>query len=108
VFLSQVFVRFKQRFIERRQSIREQVQLQASIELGNGSPPMICIVTDASEGGARIKVSSPAELPKDFWLVLTKDRMKRRQCRMVWRSKSQVGVKYLGDIHTDFFPPVPK
>jgi PilZ domain len=108
VFSSQAFARFKRPFIERRRSVREQVQFQALIEFGGGSRPLNCTVMDVSEGGARIKVASPAQLPKDFWLVLTKDRMKRRQCQMVWHSKSQIGVKYLGDVHTDFFPPVLK
>ena len=108
MFLSQAFARFKRPFVERRQSVREQVQFQALIEFGGGSRPLNCTVMDVSEGGARIKVASPAQLPKDFWLVLTKDRMKRRQCQMVWHSKSQIGIKYLGDVHTDFFPPVLK
>jgi PilZ domain len=108
VLLSQAFARFKRPFVERRHSVRERVQFQALIDIGGGSHPLNCTVMDVSEGGARIKVSSPAKLPNDFWLVITKDRMKRRQCQIVWRSKSQIGVKYLGDVHTDFFPPVLK
>ena len=50
-------------------------------------------------------VPSQDELPKEFWLVLTNERTTRRHCRMVWRSDTQVGVAYLGEIHYDFFPP---
>ena len=103
--LFQVFARFKPTFIERRRSIREQVQFPAWIDVGDGSQLRSCAVIDVSESGARIMVSSPALLPKEFWLVLTKDGMRRRQCRMVWYTDAQVGVKYLGAIQSDFFRP---
>jgi hypothetical protein len=105
VSLFQAFTRFKQTFIERRRSIREHVEFPAWIDIGDGSQPRSCTVLDVSEDGARIMVSSPAELPKEFWLLLTKDRSRRRHCRRAWRSDNQVGVRYLGAIHFDFFPP---
>jgi hypothetical protein len=103
--LFQAIARFKRPFIELRQSIRELVQFPAWIDIGDGSRLRCCEVLDVSEGGARIMVPSQDELPKEFWLVLTKDRTRRRHCRMVWRSDTQVGVAYLGDVHYDFFPP---
>ena len=103
--LFEAFARFKRTFIEQRQSIREQVKFPAWIDFGDGSQPRDCTVLDVSEDGARIIVSSPAELPKEFWLVLSADRMRRRQCRIVWSSDTQVGVRYLGAIQYDFFPP---
>jgi PilZ domain len=103
--LFQVFARFKQSIIERRRSIREQVQFPAWIDIGDGSQPCRCNVLDVSEGGARIMVSAQHDLPKQFWLVLTEDRTKRRHCRLAWRSGAQVGVAYLGAIQHDFFPP---
>jgi hypothetical protein len=106
MLLFQAFAHLKRSFIERRRSIREHVQFPAWIDIGDGSQPRSCDVLDVSEGGARIMVSSPNELPKEFWLVLAKDRTRRRYCRMVWQSDTQVGVAYLGDIQYDFFPPI--
>ena len=63
--------------------MRERVQFQAWLDVGDGSQPHNCTILDVSEGGARISASSPAELPKEFWLILSKDRKKRGQCRMV-------------------------
>lgn len=103
--LLQAIKRVKQTFIEQRRSIREDVQFPAWIDIADGSQPRNCTVLDVSEGGARIMLSSPTELPKDFWLVLTKDRTRRRYCRLVWRSDTQIGVAYLGPIQSDFFPP---
>ena len=105
VSLFQAFARFRRTFIERRRSIREHVQFPAWIDIGDGLQPRSCTVLDVSEHGARIILSSAAQLPEEFWLILTKDRTKRRYCRMVWRSDTQVGVTYLGAIQSDFFPP---
>jgi PilZ domain len=105
VSLFQAFARFKQTFIEQRRSIREYVDFPAWIDVGDGSQPRKCTVVDVSEDGARVMAAFPAKLPKEFWLLLSKDRTRRRRCRMVWRSDTQVGIQYLGDIESDFFPP---
>jgi hypothetical protein len=105
VSLFQAFARFKQTFIEQRRSIREHVDFPAWIDIGDNSQPRNCTVLDVSEDGARIMASYLAELPKEFWLVLSKDRTRRRHCQIVWRSDTQAGLKYLGPIQHDFFPP---
>jgi PilZ domain len=105
VSLFQVLARFKPSFIERRRSLREQVQFPAWIDVGDGSQPRSCAVVDVSESGARLMISFPALLPREFWLFLTKDGLRRRKCRMVWYTDTQVGVKYLGAIQSDFFQP---
>jgi hypothetical protein len=105
VSLLQAFAQFKRTFVELRRSMREPVQFPAWIDIGDGSQPHDCTVLDVSDGGARILLLSPAELPKEFWLVLTKDRTRRRHCRVVWRANTQAGVEYLGPIHYDFVPP---
>ena len=103
--LFQAFAHFKRTFAERRKSLREHVQFPAWIDVGDGSRLRSCTVLDVSEEGARIMMSFPAELPKEFWLVLTYDRTKRRHCRRAWRSATQIGVQYLGPLQSDFFPP---
>ena len=105
VSLFHAFARFKRTFIEQRQSIREQVQFPAWIDFGDGSQPRDCTVLDVSEDGARIMVSSPVKLPKEFWLVLSKDRTRRRHCQMVWHSDTEVGLKYLEAIQYEVFQP---
>jgi hypothetical protein len=42
-------------------------------------------------------VEAPADLPKEFYLVLTKSGTRRR-CRLVWSSEQEIGVFYLGPI----------
>jgi PilZ domain len=103
--LFQAFARFKQSYIERRQSLRENVQFPAWIDVGDGSQLCSCSVVDVSEGGARIVTPYSAEVPKEFWLVFSKDRTRRRYCRRAWRSTTEIGVEYLGPLQSDFFPP---
>jgi hypothetical protein len=105
VFLLEAFARLKRTFVERRRSVRECVHFPAWIDVGDGSQPRHCDVLNVSEGGARIMVSSQDKLPTEFWLAVSKDRTRRRYCRMVWRSDTQIGLAYLGAIQYDFFPP---
>jgi len=91
-------------FIERRRSLRDQVQYSAWIEIGNGSLPRHCVVLDVSEEGARIMLASAATLPQEFSLVFTKYGRICRRCRMVWRSGVEVGVEYLGPLECEDAP----
>jgi hypothetical protein len=95
--LLQSIMDFKQTFIEQRRSPRENVQFPAWIDIGNGAALRDCTVLDVSEDGARIMVASPAELPKEFYLVLSKHGTRRRG-RLAWRSGEEVGVSYLGPL----------
>ena len=95
--LLQTIARVEQTVIEQRRSIRENVQFPAWIDVGNGAALRDCTVLDVSEDGARVTVASPAQLPKEFYLVLSKHRTRRR-CRLVWRSDEEVGLSYLGPL----------
>lgn len=103
--LFQAFARFKSNFVERRRSLRVQVQIPAWIDCGDGSQPRNATIVDLSDDGARITVASTADLPKKFWVALAKDKTKRRYCRVVFRSETQVGVQFLSANQSDFFAP---
>lgn len=96
MMLLQAIMWVRQSFIEKRRSMREHVHFPAWTETGDSSRRPECTVLDLSEGGARIMMSSPTGLPKEFWLVFSKDGTRRRRCRTVWRSGTEVGVIYLG------------
>lgn len=105
VSLFQAFTRFKRSFTERRRSVRVAVQLPAWIDIGDGSQLLDATVLDISEDGARIMTSSSIQLPKKFWLVLNKDKTKRRFCRTVFRSGTQAGLQFLSANQSDLAPP---
>ena len=54
-----------------------------------------CTVWDESETGARIIVDAPESIPDIFHIYMTLDFSSRRRCRVVWRSKTQIGVEFL-------------
>jgi hypothetical protein len=93
--LLQTLTRVRQAFVERRQAMRHDTRCQAWIEFDSDAPPRQCTIVDVSEGGARIEVSTPGDLPEDFSLVLMEDAAHIRRCRIVWRTDAEIGVRYL-------------
>ena len=45
--------------------------------------------------GARLLVDASETIPDIFHIYMTLDVSSRRRCRVVWRSKTQVGVEFL-------------
>jgi hypothetical protein len=98
--LLQAIMRFGQTFIEQRRSRREPVYFPAWIASDADLQWHPCTVLDVSDGGARIMLSSRTRVPKEFWLVLTRDGTRRRRCEIAWRSDDQIGVSYLGPLQS--------
>jgi hypothetical protein len=53
-----------------------------------------CIILDISEGGARLEVTRPVDLPDVFVLTLSRNAEVSRQCQVRWRSKTEIGVQF--------------
>lgn len=51
-----------------------------------------CVISDVSEGGARLEFSRPMLLPRQLVLVAVGERSRR--ARLVWRRGSQMGVAF--------------
>jgi PilZ domain len=54
-----------------------------------------CLLADLSAVGARLIVQSPADLPDEFSLILSRDGQLRRKCTVDWRSEKAVGVRFI-------------
>ena len=54
-----------------------------------------CTVWDESTTGARLVVDTPQTVPDTFHIYMTLDFSSRRACKVVWRSKTQIGVEFL-------------
>jgi hypothetical protein len=74
---------------------RHPLRYGAWVALGNDAPAKACTVADVSETGARLELESPGELPKEFWLLLSRDGKVRRRCEVVWQTGGQVGARYM-------------
>ena len=82
---------------ERRKQPRTTAIATAWIDAGYGQPPLVCVLWDISEGGARLALAAPDKLPEQFSLLaLRGDRIGVR-CRVIWRSPEQVGLQFLED-----------
>lgn len=78
---------------ERRRAKRRIINRVAQYYAGLGSLPRTCMITDISEGGARLYAET--DLPQTFTLtVCAEDGEARRECRVVWRLGGEVGVAF--------------
>jgi len=59
-----------------------------------------CALSDISNTGARIDVDNSERVPNEFALWLASNGSARRHCRVVWRTATQVGVRFQGRLVT--------
>ena len=82
---------------ERRRKKRYSVNLVARVVQTDGAERGLCVVTDISETGARIKTNEALNLPDKFVLVLSSGRQLRRHCTVDWRNELELGVEFVID-----------
>ncbi|CAN5222994.1 hypothetical protein BH10PSE7_BH10PSE7_05050 [soil metagenome] len=82
---------------ERRADKRHQVLKKAVIIFNEKSSTMNCVVSDLSNGGARLIVPFAAELPSIFTLWLVAENV-IVEVERVRRAPNDIGVKFIGDL----------
>ena len=80
---------------DRRSSPRKTVVQTAWLNLGGDIPPIICVLWDISETGARLVIPSPESLPDQIYLLMARDERPGRPCRVMWRKGTDVGLEFL-------------
>ena len=81
---------------DKRKSRRRPLRRTAEVLLAADQPPMLCVIWDMSETGARIAVSRPLlNLPSRFTLALDREHKVQRRCEVVWTDARHVGVKFV-------------
>jgi hypothetical protein len=84
--------------VQRRKSQRRPVSLSGLVMAERGGPLLCqCTMVDVSEGGARLKVEHPTQIPDLFTLVLSRGARTSRRCQVRWRSATEVGVQFIRD-----------
>jgi hypothetical protein len=81
---------------KRRLTRRTYLDRQAWVSLSGERSPVECMVADISETGAKIVVTLNIEIPQEFDLLLTPDGAVRRRCGVVWQSRDQIGLTFIG------------
>nr|WP_236843328.1 PilZ domain-containing protein [Bradyrhizobium icense] len=79
-------------FVDRRKSERRSCHGAAKIQLGLGSLPRDCTITDISDGGVRI-IAENLDEPAEFTLILSTGRP--RLCRLAWRIGCEFGAQFI-------------
>lgn len=80
---------------ERRKNPRHTVIATAWIRLKDNPLPFVCVLWDVSEGGARLAVAKPEAVSDELNLVLDRDDTRGTVCRVIWRSKEQIGLQFV-------------
>lgn len=78
---------------EKRKMPRQSGRLQQAQIITPAREPFTCRVSDLSETGARLSLHDSAALPDFFTLRLAAPE-RERECRVVWRSRNLIGVKF--------------
>lgn len=78
-----------------RRHKRKTFDAVACITASDGSAPIRCEIADISDGGARLRVARPETVPNLFVLWLSTNGSVRRKCRAQWRSRDELGAKFL-------------
>jgi len=81
-------------FGEKRQSKRYSINRVAKFVTESGTLPRDCIITNISEGGARL-FSEAANIPEQFRLLIDGDTPIREECRVIWRLGGEIGVEFV-------------
>jgi len=80
--------------VERRKWPRHQVIKTAWMRTKHDPLPSVCVLWDVSEGGARLAVARPEAVPDDLTIALDRDDRIGTACRVVWRSREQIGLEF--------------
>jgi hypothetical protein len=78
---------------EMRKKPRRSFHYNARI-LKDKDTQIVCAIADISHNGARLTLDSDIELPADFVLLLTRNGVAQRHCRVIWRDGLTVGVTF--------------
>jgi len=88
---------------ERRKQIRHRT-LKAGLIAFNRAGTIECRVRNISPVGACLEVAGPAGIPDEFLLLVEHDQLKKN-CRVIWRQPTKLGVEFVSARLGDDAPP---
>jgi hypothetical protein len=53
-----------------------------------------CQIRDMSESGCRVRITNTVGIPRRVELIVPMD-SKQRECEVVWKTRSELGIRYL-------------
>ena len=79
---------------ELRRHKRKPFEYTARMNFGDGSEPHPCGILDISNGGARLHVHAPDNVPDTFRILLSSHGTAFRLCEVVRRTDNEIGVRF--------------
>jgi hypothetical protein len=79
---------------ERRKNFRVEWNSPATIYDLDRQLVRPCILSDFSNGGAKITGVLSATVPDEFMLRITRGHGRTRKCRVIWRTDDAVGIEF--------------
>jgi hypothetical protein len=79
----------------RRKFVRRPLSYPAKIVATDGSWGRNCRVIDVSDGGAKLALEKPAQLPQEFFLALSVRGKAARKCHVMWTDENEIGVQFV-------------
>ena len=79
----------------KKREARKSLSQPGWITLEGGFAARPCVVQDMSSTGAKITIQDPNVLPARLRLAFARDARTGRNCEVVWRRGSSVGVKFV-------------
>ena len=80
---------------ESRKAVREALGAKAWIRFDDGFSVRACRVIDLSARGIRITVETPHDVAACFSLLLSRQAVPGRRCRVKWRKGSEIGAEFV-------------
>jgi PilZ domain len=81
--------------VTKKREVRKSLRQPGWITLEGGFAARQCVVQDMSSTGAKITIEDPNVLPAKLRLAFARDARTGRNCEVVWRSGSSVGVRFV-------------
>lgn len=81
-------------YTDKRRERRQALSHVAAIASTEGALVTACAVRDISLSGARLEVEPGHEIPDEFVLLLSRNGRARRRCTVMWRSDTEIGVRF--------------
>lgn len=79
---------------DHRSAERTSLGTPAWIRIDNGFSVRSCVVVDMSSSGVRLVLDDARAVAAQFNLLLRRDAIPGRRCRVMWRSGSEIGAEF--------------
>jgi PilZ domain len=79
---------------DKRKAARRNMRRRALVVGLDNAPLADCTIADISNSGAQLNFEASDDFPAEFNLILAKGGKVRRHCKIVWREKDRVGVRF--------------